>query len=234
MSDDERSAFHEDMLRQFDEGMCKSQESQSMLWMNSCVEATGFSKTEVASRMSVDRGHFGRWLTGENDIPFQRLQRFYVLFGLQSNQGNPLKDRETLNLGGYLSAMAFVRCKLGIQANEGDCASLPTLEIMLQVYHFYANMEPLKKVMDARNTSSHLAESALADAKEFIGRFASSDSVRNMTANDLALTLTTWGVPWLVCLRTLADEEDGRTAYFISARRPIRLPPLVREQDGRR
>jgi hypothetical protein len=88
--------------------------------------------------------------------------------------------------------------------------------------------------MDARNTSSHLAESALADAKEFIGRFASSDSVRNMTANDLALTLTTWGVPWLVCLRTLADEEDGRTAYFISARRPIRLPPLVREQDGRR
>lgn len=234
MSDEERSAFQEDMLRQFDEGMCKSQESQSMLWMNSCVDATGFSKTEVASRMNVDRGHFGRWLTGENDIPYQRLQRFYVLFGLTSNQGSPLKDRETLNLGGYLSAMAFVRCKLGIQVNEGDHQPLPTLETMLQVYHFYANMEPLKKMMDARNAFSHLAESVLDDAKEFIGRFASSNSVRNMTTKDLSRTLTTWGVPWLICLRTLAEEEDGRTAYFISARRPIRLPPLVRAHDGRR
>lgn len=231
MSPGERTALREQVLIQFEHGMWHEQASRSRTWMHECLEQSGATRAEAGRRLDVHPSHIGRWLTGESELGFDRFQHFYVCYGLGTDIKPALKDRETLNLGGYLHATAFIRSVL-IGNATNTAAGPPTIEALLCLYHFYANWETLEGLMETEDKRRHAPAYILDELKEILHRYLPAEQMQVATMKDLAAVLTAWGTPWLICLRLLAEEEGGFQDFFISARRPVRLTPLNRRRDG--
>lgn len=230
---DERFELNKKVLHAFDEGMCSHQAEQAIAWMNDCVSRIGLSRSDLAEKMDVDRAHIGRWLTGENDLPFRRLQRFYVMLGLRSGAGMPLKESDWLHFGGYARAVGFLNAMLTGNAEDLNFPLLD-LETLLCVYQFYATMEPFERFVTQGEQFNRLAEDALADVRKVIDQYVLPADVRVRSATDLIAIVTKWGTAWLMCLQVLAQEEDGIREHYVSAKRGIRLTPVKRGDVGTR
>jgi hypothetical protein len=231
----ENGELQDRTLIQFEQGMWREQVVRSRKWMRESLERSGSTRAEAGDRLDVHPSHIGRWLTGETDLGFERFQHFYVCFGLNESDA-VLNSREVLNLGGYRRAVSFIESELKRQTHNPityRAEAALNVDSLLCLYHFYANHDPRQGLMEQEQKRKHLSAYLFDDVRTTLFPFVPPSEVSIQSVDDFIEVVRKWGAAWLICLKMLADEADGASEYFVSARRPIRLGPVEEGLNGK-
>jgi len=221
-------AERDELVQEFEDfftyGMAVEQQSHSLDWMKTAVVGKEMTQEQAAICLKIDRTTLNRWLNGETDPPFSKVQRFYAHFGGRHEKDHPFRERDVLNLGGYLEALVYldewlkkhgwVQRKPTVSPPRPD---KPTLETFLCLFHVYANFAPIDLLNPGR------IEPLLAGTLEEIRQYIPEDERQVRRVSDLLRMAKTWGPAWLLCLTLLAHAEGGVKPFKIVANRPVRV-----------
>ena len=226
-----REQLRQELVDQFEHGMWRFQTARSLKWMAQCLKATETGKTEAAHRLNTNHATPGRWIRGEQDPPFKEFQRFYVLFAVPSQLGQPLAAEAVLNLGGFCHATAFARSLLKGDPFDQDAEAPLTPEALLCLFHYFTSDGPMEHLVGHRpERTERFLKETLAAVAETIP--APAHSVKSV--GDVAQVILDWGQAWVVCLRLLAEDGLGLEKYAISSKRKLEIPRQEAARAGRR
>jgi hypothetical protein len=235
----ERTRLSSKIVGMFDAITTGELQQSFLKWMKSTLEKHHCGQVEAGRLMGVHHTNVGRWLRGKTDMPLNRFMQFYLLFGGDHESDHPLIPAGDLNLHGYCMVVGYLRQLLNV-AEKDHREGRDDLNLWLTMFtlknenliplgistflwlNFYFSYLPILTQLDAdvyANYKKYVFARGLHDHRYL---FSPALPMWN-SLDDMNKSLEKWAIPWLLCLKFMAEATGGVSDLFVSATRPARF-----------